>query len=457
VATVIYTNTLKPNLAVIWSGIWNLMGVLTSKGLVAFSIVALLPVELVLHVGSGAGFAMIFALLVSAIIWNLGTWYLGLPASSSHTLIGSIIGVGVANAIMTGHSMAEGVNWGQVKTVGLALLLSPIFGFVFTALLLFLMKTFIKNKELFQAPEKDKAPPLWIRGILVLTCTGVSFFHGSNDGQKGQGLMVLILVGILPGFYALKMDENPVKIQKIVAEAQASSIIFDKMAAGTVADEARIEETLAAFVKSGKADGVTYAALASASKTAQQKLTGVKSFDDLSDEDRTTVRTDLYLSSSAIGKLTTGNVITDAADLKSLNDYAGDVDSVTKYIPLWVKCAVALALGLGTMIGWKRIVVTVGEKIGKSHLNYAQGASAELVAMACIGLADGYGLPVSTTHVLSSGVAGAMFANKSGLQMETLRNLLLAWVLTVPVCVFLGAMLFALGNYMILNHIFGLH
>ncbi|MGB8355924.1 MAG: inorganic phosphate transporter [Chthoniobacteraceae bacterium] len=456
VATVIYTNTLKPNIAVIWSGIWNLIGVLTSKGLVAFSIVALLPVELVLHVGSGAGFAMVFSLLVSAIIWNLGTWYLGLPASSSHTLIGSIIGVGVANAAMSGHKLSEGVNWGKVQEVGLTLLASPIFGFFCAAILLYVLKALIKNRQLFDAPEKDKAPPMWIRCILFLTCTGVSFFHGSNDGQKGQGLLVLILVGILPGMYALKMDENPDRVQKIVAEAKGASDIFTKHAEGAIVDAKDVEKELASFVKTGKVSGQTYAALATASSDANQKLSAVSTFSDLSEADRIALRTDLYLSAAAIGRLDKGNLITDSAEKSSLKDYAGNLNGVTKYIPLWVKCAVALALGLGTMIGWKRIVVTVGEKIGKSHLNYAQGASAEIVAMSTIGLADGLGLPVSTTHVLSSGVAGAMFANKSGLQMETLRNLLLAWVLTLPVCVFLGSMLFAFGNLLVLNHVFGL-
>jgi PiT family inorganic phosphate transporter len=209
VATVIYTHTLKPNHAVVWSGMWNLIGVLVSSGAVAFSIVALLPAELVMHVGSGAGFAMVFSLLVSAIIWNVGTWYLGLPASSSHTLIGSILGVGLANSFISGRGFAEGVNWAKAGEVGLSLLISPVVGFVCAGLLLLVMKKTVKKPELFIEPDKDKAPPMWIRAILFFTCTGVSFAHGSNDGQKGMGLMVLILVGVLPGAYALKMTPNP--------------------------------------------------------------------------------------------------------------------------------------------------------------------------------------------------------------------------------------------------------
>ncbi len=185
VATVIYTHTLKPNVAVVWSGCWNLIGVLVSSGGVAFGVLALLPVELVLNVGSGAGFAMVFALLLSAIIWNLGTWYLGLPASSSHSLLGSIMGVGLANSVLAGgHEFGEGVNWAKASEVGITLLVSPIVGFVCAALLLLLCKALIKRQDLYQAPEKDKAPPLWIRALLIFTCTGVSYGHGSNDGQK---------------------------------------------------------------------------------------------------------------------------------------------------------------------------------------------------------------------------------------------------------------------------------
>src|SRR3984885_7328735 len=221
VATVIYTHTLTPTQAVIWSGTWNFLGVLTSSGAVAFGIVALLPVELILDVGSGAGFAMVFALLLSAIIWNVGTWYLGLPASSSHSLIGSIMGVGLANSLMAPHHVfGEGVNWAQAKNIGLSLIISPVVGFTCAALLLLLAKALIKRPELFAAPEKDKAPPLWIRGLLVLTCTGVSFAHGSNDGQKGMGLLMLIMIGVVPGAFALNMATDETAIHRISAESQ---------------------------------------------------------------------------------------------------------------------------------------------------------------------------------------------------------------------------------------------
>ena len=454
VATVIYTHTLRPYVAVIWSGIWNLIGVLTSTGAVAYGIIALLPVELVINIGSSAGFAMVFALLLSAIIWNLGTWYLGLPASSSHTLIGSIMGVGLANSMMTpGHVFGEGVNWGQAKNIGLSLIISPVVGFCCAALLLLLAKALIKRPELYAAPEKDKAPPLWIRAILVLTCTGVSFAHGSNDGQKGMGLLMLILIGVVPGAFALRMNTDEVAIHRIATESQmVSSALKAEATAAAKGSDPVLE--VSAFLREGsKKPTVPYAAIADLNDSISGKLANVKSFSELSEVDRRTMRTSVFLVGESLGKLIKGGLVSDPAEKKAFADYKSDLDKLTKYIPAWVKVAVALALGLGTMIGWKRIVVTVGEKIGKSHLTYAQGASAEIVAMLTIGAADHYGLPVSTTHVLSSGVAGTMLANHSGLQTKTLRNLLLAWVLTLPVCIFLGASLFSAGLFIVLKFV----
>src|SRR5579863_3726933 len=446
VATVIYTHSLKPMVAVVWSGCWNLIGVLQSGGAVAFGVLALLPVELVLNVGSGAGFAMVFALLTSAIIWNLGTWYLGLPASSSHALIGSIMGVGLANSLLApGHVFGEGVNWAKAEEVGTTLLLSPILGFVCSALLLLLMRSLIKNKALYEAPEKDKAPPLWIRWLLVLTCTGVSFGHGSNDGQKGMGLIMLILIGILPTTFAVDLTSDPKSIQELATTAETISGQMDQVAAGVAMAGYQVAaDELSEYLKTtGKDTPRTFAAIGTKCREINDLIDGKKDLTDLTSDQRRILRSDLYLTSEAMKKLSKHDKLTDPALQKSAVALASRMDKVTKFIPLWVKVAVAVALGLGTMIGWKRIVVTVGEKIGKTHLTYAQGASAELVAAGTIQLATAYGLPVSTTHVLSSGVAGTMAANHSGVQMETLRNLLLAWVLTLPVTVLLGAGLFS--------------
>jgi PiT family inorganic phosphate transporter len=457
VATVIYTHTLKPVYAVVWSGLWNLAGVLWSTGAVAYSIVALLPVELVLHSGSGAGFAMIFALLIAAIIWNVGTWYLGLPASSSHSLIGAILGVGVANSVIAGHGWAAGLNWAQVTSVIEGLLLSPVLGFVGSALLFLLIKLLVHREDLFKAPEKDEAPPLWIRGVLMLTCTLVSFFHGSNDGQKGMGLIMLILVGLVPGAFALNMATDEKTSQRAIVELhQVQTALAGQAGTATMSHDDAVKELTNYIPTSGpKASDRTFAAVVSESKFIADALTSQPNIKNVPRDQRTSLRTDIYLVDEAIGKLQKKGLITDATAAGQLKSARGDLDKITKYIPLWVKVAVALALGLGTMIGWKRIVVTVGEKIGKSHLTYAQGASAEAIAAATIGLATQYGLPVSTTHVLSSGIAGTMAANRSGLQKDTLISILLAWVLTLPVCIFLGATLFSAGLY-VTFHVFGL-
>jgi len=454
VATVIYTHSLKPWIAVIWSGCWNLIGVLQSTGAVAFGVLALLPVELVLNVGSGAGFAMVFALLISAIIWNLGTWYLGLPASSSHTLIGAIMGVGLANSWASGnHEFGEGVNWAKATEVGTSLLVSPIVGFGCAALLLLLSKALIKRKDLYSAPDKDKAPPLWIRGLLVLTCTGVSFAHGSNDGQKGMGLIMLILVGILPLSFAVDLGTSHNAIAELSSTTQTISFQMDRHSPGIAMGGYQVaDDEISAYLKTtGKVTDRTFAAIGTKCREISEILRGKGALTELSPDQRRILRSNLYLTSEGLGKLIKQKKLDDSTELKMVATLKSHMDKLTKFIPFWVKVAVALALGLGTMIGWKRIVVTVGEKIGKEHLTYAQGASAELVAMGTILAADQMGLPVSTTHVLSSGVAGTMAANGSGLQTNTLRNLLLAWVLTLPVCVLLGAGIFAFGSNVLLR------
>ncbi len=456
VATVIYTHSLPPWVAVVWSGMWNLIGVLFSSGAVAFGIVSLLPAQLVMNVASAAGFAMVFSLLISAILWNVGTWYLGLPASSSHTLIGSIIGVGLMNSLLNSGSAANGINWDQAKQVGLSLAVSPVVGFVSAILLFLVIKKLFRRPELYAAPDPTKAPPLWIRAILCLTCTGVSFAHGSNDGQKGMGLIMLILVGIIPGSYALDLSLKPDAVRQLTELSQSSNAIFKIRANPQPVDADAATKALAAFLKpDGVVSADVYTSLVEKNAEITATLAPHSSLTELTEEARNDLRKAIYLVSETIGKLNKRHILS-AAETAPLLKYKSSLDKTTKFIPLWVKIAVACALGFGTMIGWKRIVVTIGERIGKSHLTYAQGASAEIVAMTAIGLADRLGLPVSTTHVLSSGVAGTMVANNSGLQMATLRNVALAWILTLPVCVFLGATLFAAG-LRLMAHVVGLH
>ena len=442
VATVIYTHSLPAPFAVVWSGFFNFLGVLLSSGAVAFGIISLLPVELILQVGSSAGFAMVFALLFAAIIWNLGTWFLGLPASSSHTLIGSIIGVGIANSLLRGGDGTSGVDWSKATEVGYALLLSPLIGFCVAGLLLLAMKVLVRNEALYREPKGNTPPPAWIRGLLILTCTGVSFAHGSNDGQKGMGLIMLILIGTVPTAYALNraMPESQVVAFHAVAEQAATQL---SAAVPGVAPPADTRGELTRFVKERDAKPETVAALAALSSEMAKSVAGYGDMKKIPFDAVSNIRNDMYLASETLRFITKQTAVPlDDATKTTLSSYKKMLDDSTKFIPTWVKVAVAIALGLGTMVGWKRIVVTVGEKIGKTHLTYAQGASAELVAAATIFGADHFGLPVSTTHVLSSGVAGTMAANRSGLQLSTVRNLALAWVLTLPAAMALSAILY---------------
>lgn len=447
VATVIYTHTLKPTPAVVWSGLCNLMGVMTSSGAVAFGVINLLPVELVLNVGTSAGFAMVFSLLISAITWNLGTWYLGLPASSSHTLVGSIIGVGLANSIMApAHSITEGVNWTKALEVCLGLLVSPVIGFLGAAVLLVLAKRFLPKPELYRSPDGPKPPPNWIRGLLLFTCTGVSFAHGSNDGQKGMGLIMLILVGILPGTYALNLHTHPRSIAMIEQAANVLVGDFEQDEHGVSIHDQKARDILAVYIKSsGMFSPEVPAAVSGLSWDIRKQIQGLQTLAQVHSMDRGVLRTDMYLVSRAIVKIDRHGLLDEEPEVLAMERQMAEASrQLVNFIPLWVKVAVAVALGLGTMVGYQRIVKTVGERIGKQHLSYAQGASAEVMAMGTIVLGDHFGLPVSTTHVLSSGVAGTMAANHSGIQMATVRNILMAWVLTLPVCTFLGALLFAL-------------
>jgi PiT family inorganic phosphate transporter len=444
VATVIYTNSMPANAAVVWSGFFNFLGVLVSTGTVAFGIISLLPVELILQVGAGQGFAMVFALLIAAILWNLATWFFGIPNSSSHTLIGSVIGVGVANAMMHGRSGTAGVDWSQAENIGRALLFSPLIGFIMAGALFFLARSLIRIPALYREPKADTPPPLWIRILLIGTCTGVSFFHGSNDGQKGMGLIMLILIGTVPTAYALNRAVPaayeaqfhagsaravPPSTPMPVAPSRRQCRKVGRGLHRHQGNRPRHRRLAGALMSDIDGQVKGYGSIARPRRGhpqhAQRHVSGLRR--PQAPEHRRP-RPGLSDADQGPGRL------------------QGQLDKATRFIPTWVKVAVALALGLGTMVGWKRIVVTVGEKIGKSHLTYAQGAAAEITAMATIGMADAFGLPVSTTHVLSSGVAGTMAANGSGLQAATLRNMALAWVLTLPASILLAGTL-----YMILS------
>ena len=444
VATVIYTKAMPPQLAVFASGVFNFLGVLLGGVGVAYAIVHLLPVELLINVNTGHGLAMVFSLLAAAIAWNLGTWYFGIPASSSHTLIGSILGVGLANALLNDIPLGDGVNWQKAIDIGMSLVLSPMAGFAVAALVLLGLKWWRPLSKMHKTPEQrrmlddKKHPPFWNRLVLIMSAMGVSFVHGSNDGQKGIGLIMLVLIGIVPAQFVLDLSSTTYQIERTRDATLHLSQFYE-----------RNHDTLGEFLALGKAaqgdlpeqfscnphqTEPTIAAL-------QKSLASVTDYRALDAEQRVEVRRYLLClddTAKKVGKLP-GLQAREKADLEKLRK---DLTATTEYAPFWVILAVALALGLGTMVGWKRVVLTIGEKIGKQGMTYAQGMSAQITAACAIGAANIFSLPVSTTHVLSSGVAGTMVANKSGLQGGTVKTILLAWVLTLPASMGLAAALF---------------
>ena len=427
VATVIYTNTLRPWVAVVWSAFWNFIGVFAGGIGVAMGIVYLLPVESLVDQNVYHGIAMVGALIVAAIIWNVGTWYFGIPSSSSHALIGSILGVGIAFSLLPGGKGAA-VNWAKAGESGMALLLSPIFGFTLTIIAMFLLKRLTKSKALFKQPHKRKPPPLFIRLTLITTCTLVSFFHGSNDGQKGVGLIMLILIGIVPVHFALDNNKNPLDLRDSV---QKIEYVINRVNATEL--NAKDQELLTAVrTQTTELDRIF------AGKTQVEQLPPTARFDIR--------RAILLLANRGKQLLASPSVSLSTADRSTYAKATDEMKSFTDYAPWQVLLMVSLSLALGTTIGWQRIVKTIGERIGKEHLTYAQGASSELVAAAMIGLSTQSGLPTSTTHVLTSSIAGSMVASRGikNINPQMVRSIVLAWVLTLPVTMVLAGSLLLL-------------
>lgn len=428
VATVIYTNSLKPWVAVVWSGIWNAFGVFAGGITVAVGITSLLPIELLTDTNIHHSVALIMALLLTAIVWNLGTWYLGIPCSSSHTLIGSILGVGLAYSFIAENKNVSYVNWGKASDIGLSLLVSPLVGFSLAILLMYILRQVVKNKSIFKEPNTTAPPPFWIRAILLITCTGVSFSHGSNDGQKGVGLVMLILIAIVPGYFAIDGTKDISDYKRNIKDIQ---VIVSQV------DQSQLN----------KADSFEFAKFGSLVVSLDKRLNYATQFEYLTDKEKYAIRKDVIQINKASKKmLESADLSLSSNDKKKLKSKVEELKSVTDYAPSWVIMMIAIALGLGTMVGWKRIVKTIGEKIGKQHLTYAQGASSELVAAGTIGLSTYFGLPVSTTQVLSSGIAGSMVASKGvkNLQPATIKSIAIAWILTLPVTVILSGALFLL-------------
>lgn len=428
VATVIYTNSLKPTVAVVYSGLLNFIGVMLGGIAVAMGIVNLLPMDALVDANPWHSVAMILALLISAIVWNFGTWYFGIPSSSSHTIIGSILGIGVAFYFLPGNYGLTAVNWDKAKDTGLALLLSPLLGFAAAIIVMFIFKRLVKNDIIYKEPIPGKVPPMWIRALLWLTCGLVSFFHGQNDGQKGVGLVMLILIAILPGHFAV---DSSIDLQQVNGNVAKIEILMSK-ADSTVLSAKEKKMYAEIFKHANHYRGEVGSNISAA---------------DIDVSKRFSLRKDIVKITKGSEKLIAGgNLALSTNEIKSLTHEVKACKKLIEYAPTWVILMISVCLGLGTMVGWKRIVKTVGEKIGKQHMSYAQGASAEIVASLGIGLASWKGLPVSTTHMLSSGIAGTMVAKKGlkNLQKKTVKTIVLAWVLTLPVTMVLAGGLFLL-------------
>lgn len=428
VATVIYTNSMKPTVAVVYSGLLNFTGVMLGGITVAMGIVNLLPMDALVDTNPYHGIAMILALLLSAIIWNFGTWYFGIPSSSSHTIIGSILGIGLAFYFLPGNYGLNAVNWDKAKDTGLALLISPLAGFSVSILMMFLFKRLIKNETIYKEPIPGKVPPIWIRLLLWTTCGLVSFFHGQNDGQKGVGLLMMILIAVLPGQFAL---DNSINLQSEKAYVNSINSIVLKSDTS----------------KFGSDEKKQYHQIKKYSAHFNQNIGTAMFSSDIAIKNRFELRKDVVkITKGAEKLLKSQNFAISSKDKTIIIKEIKDSKKLVEYAPSWVIIIISVCLGLGTMVGWKRIVKTIGEKIGKQHMSYAQGASAELVASMGIGVASAYGVPVSTTHMLSSGIAGSMVAKKGlkNLQKGTIKTIALTWILTLPVTIILSGSLFLL-------------
>ncbi|MBT0724858.1 inorganic phosphate transporter PitA [Rosenbergiella sp. S61] len=450
VATVIYTRAMRAQLAVMMAGLFNFLGVLLGGLSVAYAIVHILPTDLLLNVGSSHGLAMIFSILLAAIIWNLGTWYFGLPASSSHTLIGAIIGIAVTNALVTGGSLVEALNLPKVINIFLSLVLSPIVGMVIAGFLIFLLRKYWsgtkKRRRNHMTPaereKKDgkKKPPFWTRIALIVSAIGVSYSHGANDGQKGIGLVMLVLIGVAPAGFVVNMNASGYDITRtrdavnhLEQYYQQHNPQVSTLIAPPAADKVAIDRNEPFHCSSENG-------LATVNH-AQDLLNNLSSYDQLSVENRSQVRRLLLCMSDTADKIAKLPE-TSSDDKRFLGNLKSDLNGTIEYAPIWIILAVALALSLGTMVGWRRVATTIGEKIGKNGMTYAQGMSAQITAAVSIGLASYTGMPVSTTHILSSSVAGTMIVDGGGVQSKTIRSIALAWVLTLPVSILLSGALY---------------
>ena len=426
VATVIYTQSLKPVQAVIWSGLMNFIGVLVGGISVAYALVEILPPDVLTPPDGSPAVPMLVSIFAAALFWNILTWAFAIPNSSSHCIIGSLIGVAAADALLKARSVTQGVDWKQIVSVLKALAVSPLLGLVFAGGMYLILRLVVRRGHLFEPPKEGEPPVWWLRALLVLTCTSVSFSHGTNDGQKSIGLIMLTIIGLLPAAYALNPQAGNQMTQ--LSQNASAAIPLIQQYGDDVKDHA---------LKSA-------ALLQNAGPQLQSEAIALKN-KERADPQQSVVRPQLR-----------GAVYDVLSELKHVGEVRGAkpedkaraADLLKKmappvqYAPLWVRMLSALCLGIGTMIGYKRVVRTLGERLGRAHMTPGQGVSAELVGSVLIGTAGFTGLPVSTTHIITSGIAGTMVAGGQGVQGAVLTRIALTWVITLPVTILLSACLF---------------
>lgn len=452
VAMIIYTNSMKAKYSVIMSGIMNFLGVLLGGIGVAYVIVHLLPLDIMVSSERNATLVMIFSLLISAVIWNLGTWYFGLPVSSSHSLIGSIVGVSIAFGMMHGFTFSQSVNWNIVYGILIALAISPLFGFMIAFFIMKLSRNLIKNPKLFKTPSTDgrKKPNFWMRIGIIVTGAGVSFAHGSNDGQKGIGLIMIILIGILPTYYALNMEAHQYKIMQ-TRDSAANLAKFYADNNDTITKLLKEKQLISALKIENKIDECDINQVYNTTLEISTKLDGLKSYSEISQDDRWKIHTAVLCSDNFFGQVERAFKVIDKDKSDYISDHRKQMITSTEYVPYWVIISVALMISIGTMIGYKRVVLTIGEKIGSKPINYMQGTVSQAMAMVTILLANFAHAPVSTTHIVSSAVAGTMVAEPDGgVQKKTINSIILAWVFTLPITALMGAGIYVALSYIII-------
>ena len=423
VATVIYTNSLKPVPAVIWSGLLNFAGVLLGGIAVAYALVAILPPDVLTPPDGSPAVPMLVSLFTAALFWNVLTWAFGIPNSSSHCIIGALIGVAAADALLTSRGLRQGVDWWQIVTVVEALAVSPILGLVGAGGLYALLRWIFRKGFLFDPPQEGKPPVWWLRGLLILTCTSVSFSHGTNDGQKSIGLIMLTVIGLMPATYALNPDAAS-QIARLGQNASGAIPLIRQY--GDDQKDAALDAARA-LEKIGPD-------LASAAPSADKAALRAS---------RSQFRGDVYFVLSEMKHVEESSAAK-PADKAAARRLRSEMGPPVQYAPVWVRVLSALCLGAGTMVGYKRVVRTLGERLGKQHMTPGQGACAELVGSVLIGTAGFTGLPVSTTHVVTSGIAGTMLADGQGVQVGMLVRIALAWIFTLPVTMAVSGLLFYL-------------